>query len=242
METTTLCFGCRVWVCSAAAQPLGGRLDELEDRLQRILLLGAVELVAVDDRLRLLVRRPPGRPRPAHDLPFAIGNADQIADLHLPQTQRHVAAADFAADLDDAGGFAHPAMADDAGGEIGFGQDLPQDDFHLFDIHISLFTIEAAKSRNIALNLARPAAPCPSQLPARQDSGTIQDMFGLGLLEIAVLAGCLILLFGIPQAGRMLGRLLRTWRRVEEVRGQLRTPFNLKNFLLRKGREFLSKE
>ncbi len=67
-------------------------------------------------------------------------------------------------------------------------------------------------------------------------------MFGLGPLEIAVLAAALILLFGIPRAGRMLGRLLRSWRQVEEVRGQLRSPFSLKNFLLRKGRDYISKK
>jgi len=67
-------------------------------------------------------------------------------------------------------------------------------------------------------------------------------MFGLGPLEIALIAGCLILFFGVPRAARMLGRLLRTWRRVEEVRGQLRAPFSLKTFLLRKGRDYIAKD
>lgn len=62
-------------------------------------------------------------------------------------------------------------------------------------------------------------------------------MFGFGPLEIALVAALLVLLLGAPRAGRLLGRAFKTWRKVEEVRGQLRTPFSLKSFLFRKFRE-----
>jgi len=38
----------------------GRRFDKLEDRLQGILLLGPVQFVAVDYRLRVVIKRPPG--------------------------------------------------------------------------------------------------------------------------------------------------------------------------------------
>jgi hypothetical protein len=58
-------------------------------------------------------------------------------------------------------------------------------------------------------------------------------MFGFGPFEIAALVGLLVFFLGAPRAGRMLGRAWRTWRQVEEVKGQLRNPFSLRNFLLR---------
>ncbi len=60
-------------------------------------------------------------------------------------------------------------------------------------------------------------------------------MFGFGPLEIAALVGLLVFFLGAPRAGRVIGRAWRTWLRVEEVKGQLRNPFSLKNFLLRQG-------
>ena len=59
-------------------------------------------------------------------------------------------------------------------------------------------------------------------------------MFGFGPLEIALVAALLVLLLGAPRAGRLLGRAFKTWRKVEEVRGQLRTPFSLKSFVFGK--------
>ena len=73
-----------------------------------------------------------------HDVAVPVGDSDQVTDLHLAEPQWHVAAADLAAGLDDAGGLADATVADDAGGEVGFGQDLPQDGFHLFDVHFLL--------------------------------------------------------------------------------------------------------
>ena len=67
-------------------------------------------------------------------------------------------------------------------------------------------------------------------------------MFGLGPFEILLIGGCLVLLFGVPRAGRMLGRLFRSWRRFEDVRGQLRSPGGLKHFILRKGRDYITKD
>ncbi len=74
-------------------QPLGGGFDKLENRLQGILLLGPVQLVAMDHCRRFVIAGPPGRTRPVHDIAVAKRYADQITDLHLPQPQRHIFAA-----------------------------------------------------------------------------------------------------------------------------------------------------
>lgn len=72
-----------------------------------------------------------------HGLTITVGNADEVTDLHLPQPQRNVAAADVTADLNDTGGLADAAVADDAGGKIGPGEYFLQNLFHLFDVHLN---------------------------------------------------------------------------------------------------------
>lgn len=51
-------------------------------------------------------------------------------------------------------------------------------------------------------------------------------MFGIGLLEIALLVGLIILFFGYDRAFEVAGRLFRGWRRVSSVREKLRRPLN----------------
>lgn len=96
--------------------PLDGRLDKLEDGLKGVLLLRTVEFVAVYNGVRIAAGRPPGRPGPVHRLTFAVRNADQVSDLHLPEAQGNIATVDLAADLDDSSRLTDAAMADHAGG------------------------------------------------------------------------------------------------------------------------------
>jgi len=70
-----------------------------------------------------------------HRIPFAVGDSNQVANLHLPKAQGDVAAADIPADLDDASSLADAAMANHTGSEVGPGENLLQDYFHLFDVH-----------------------------------------------------------------------------------------------------------
>jgi Sec-independent protein translocase protein TatA len=67
-------------------------------------------------------------------------------------------------------------------------------------------------------------------------------MFGLGPLEIAAVLGLFVLCLGLPRAARLLGRAFRARRQVDEVRGRLRTPFSLKEFLVRRGRDWISRD
>ncbi len=113
----------------------GRRFYKLKDRLKGVLLLGAVKLVAVNNGLGRLLGGPPAGPRPVHDIILSVRDAHQVTDLHLPQPQRHVAAIDVAADLDNSGRFANPAVADNAGSQLRPGQDLPEHGFHLFNVH-----------------------------------------------------------------------------------------------------------
>jgi len=72
-----------------------------------------------------------------HRRSLAVGDADQIADFHLAKPKGNITTADLAADLHNAGGLADAAVPDHAGSEIGPGQDLLQDQFHLFDVHVN---------------------------------------------------------------------------------------------------------
>jgi len=82
-----------------------------------------------------------------HHLFLPVGDADQVADLHLTEAQRGIAAADFPADLNDPRRLSHPAMADDAGGDAGFDEDFLEHDFHLFDVHDSPLSRGSATGR-----------------------------------------------------------------------------------------------
>jgi len=70
-----------------------------------------------------------------HRSAVPVGDADQVADLHLAEAQGHVAPADVPAGLDHAGGLADAPVANNTGSEIGAGEDLPEDPLHLLDVH-----------------------------------------------------------------------------------------------------------
>lgn len=55
-------------------------------------------------------------------------------------------------------------------------------------------------------------------------------MFGLGLLEIGLLVGLLILLFGSDRVFGIAGRLFKGYRQVNTVKEKLRRPFNPLDF------------
>jgi hypothetical protein len=78
---------------------------------------------------------PPGGARPVHRLPVTVGDAHQVSHLHLSEAQGDITAADFPADLADAGGLADTPVAHDARGQVGSGNDFLQYSFHLFNVH-----------------------------------------------------------------------------------------------------------
>jgi hypothetical protein len=66
---------------------------------------------------------------------FTEWNSHQISHLHLTQAKRCVAPLYFPADLYYASGLAYSTVPNHTGSQVGFGQDLFQYNFHLFDIH-----------------------------------------------------------------------------------------------------------
>lgn len=56
-------------------------------------------------------------------------------------------------------------------------------------------------------------------------------MFGLGWMEIALLLLVLVMLFGVGPSSRLLGRLFGTWRKVNDVKSQVRGAANPLNYL-----------
>jgi hypothetical protein len=83
-----------------------------------------------------------------HRFPVAVGDADQIANLHLTEAQWHIAPINLPADLNYPGALADTPVADDAGGQIGFGNNLFEYRFHLFNIHDSLTSDSSSLNRN----------------------------------------------------------------------------------------------
>ncbi len=73
-----------------------------------------------------------------HHVAVSERDADQVADLHLPEAQRHVLAVELAAGLDDPRALADAAVSDDAWGQVGLGEDFFDNRLHLFNIHGSL--------------------------------------------------------------------------------------------------------
>jgi len=61
-------------------------------------------------------------------------------------------------------------------------------------------------------------------------------MFGLGWMEISLLLAVLVMLFGVGPSGRILGRLFGTYRKVNDVKQQVRSSFNPLNYLKRNDR------
>jgi len=56
-------------------------------------------------------------------------------------------------------------------------------------------------------------------------------MFGLGWMEIALLLLVLVMLIGVGPSSRLIGRLFGTWRKVNDVKSQVRSAANPLNFL-----------
>ena len=59
-------------------------------------------------------------------------------------------------------------------------------------------------------------------------------MFGLGLIEIALLIGLLVLLFGARPVGRMLDKGLRAHRSWQKAKGEVTGRLNPLSFFDRK--------
>ncbi|MGE4578011.1 MAG: hypothetical protein AB7F21_00605 [Desulfuromonadales bacterium] len=62
-------------------------------------------------------------------------------------------------------------------------------------------------------------------------------MFGLGLFEIALLAGLIVLIFGIGPARRLAESAYRTYRTVQQTKQDIRDSLHVDAILGKKNRK-----